>query len=165
MKKYLLILAALFIPITKASAFCPICTIAAGMGVGLSRWLGIDDTITGTWLGGLLLAASFWTIDWLNKKNIHFLFRKILVFVLYYGLVVIPLYWIDVIGHPFNKLFGIDKLVVGVVIGSIVFWAAHVFYQFLKKKNGGHAHFPFERIVIPVASLIIISGIFYFLTK
>ena len=122
MKKYLIILGALFIPTANALAFCPICTIAAGMGVGLSRWLGIDDTITGTWLGGLLIASSFWTIDWLNKKNIHFLFRKILVFVLYYGLIVVPLFWMGIIGHPYNKLFGIDKLVLGVVVGSIIFW-------------------------------------------
>lgn len=35
----------------KAQAVCPVCTVAVGTGVGLSRWLGVDDTITGLWLG------------------------------------------------------------------------------------------------------------------
>jgi len=32
-------------------AVCPVCTVAAGAGVGLSRWLGIDDIIIGLWVG------------------------------------------------------------------------------------------------------------------
>jgi hypothetical protein len=35
----------------------------------------------------------------------------------------------------------------------------------LKQKNGGKAHFPFEKVVLPVAPLIILSVIFYFVTK
>ena len=29
---------------TKALAICPVCTVAVGAGIGLSRWLGIDDS-------------------------------------------------------------------------------------------------------------------------
>jgi hypothetical protein len=36
-----------------ASAICPLCTIAVGAGVGLSRWIGVDDAVTGLWIGGL----------------------------------------------------------------------------------------------------------------
>jgi hypothetical protein len=35
----------------------------------------------------------------------------------------------------------------------------------MKKKNGGHAHFPMEKVIIPIVALIIVSGIFYLLTK
>jgi len=43
---YLLsIFAISFLFAEKALAVCPICTVAVGAGVGLSRWLGIDDTI------------------------------------------------------------------------------------------------------------------------
>ena len=34
-----------------AKAICPVCTVAVGAGIGLSRWLGIDDSITGLWIG------------------------------------------------------------------------------------------------------------------
>ena len=56
----------------KALAVCPICTVAAATGIGFSRWLGIDDTITGLWIGGLTVSLITWTIDWLGKKNIRF---------------------------------------------------------------------------------------------
>ena len=42
----------------KALAVCPICTVAAATGIGFSRWLGIDDTITGLWIGGLTVSLK-----------------------------------------------------------------------------------------------------------
>jgi len=32
-----------FLISTKVYAICPVCTVAVAGGVGLSRWLGIDD--------------------------------------------------------------------------------------------------------------------------
>lgn len=32
-----------------AYAHCPLCVAGAGMGVALSRYLGIDDAVTGVW--------------------------------------------------------------------------------------------------------------------
>jgi hypothetical protein len=60
---------------------CPICTVAISGGVGLCRYLGIDDLISGVWIGALLFSLFWLTIDWLNKKRIKFLFRKPLVFI------------------------------------------------------------------------------------
>jgi len=56
----------------KALAVCPICTLAVGAGVGLSRWLGIDDTISGLWVGGLIVSLIYWTIDWLGEEKYSF---------------------------------------------------------------------------------------------
>jgi len=65
----------------KALAVCPICTVVIGAGVGLSRWLGIDDTISGLWIGGLIISMIVWTINWLGKKNIRFKGRNILTII------------------------------------------------------------------------------------
>ena len=54
--------------ITSSYAICPICTLAVGAGVGLSRWLGVDDTVTGLWIGGLTVSMILWTIFWADKK-------------------------------------------------------------------------------------------------
>src|SRR3989344_8410054 len=51
-------------------AVCPVCTVAVGAGLGLSRALGIDDAVTSVWIGGLILSMSYWAIDWLGKKNL-----------------------------------------------------------------------------------------------
>ncbi|MBI5732038.1 MAG: hypothetical protein HY982_01620 [Candidatus Magasanikbacteria bacterium] len=145
-------------------AFCPICTVAVGAGLGLSRWLGIDDTVSGIWIGGLLASLSGWTINWFNKRDIKFRGRKIITFLVYYLLVIAPLIWSGVIGHPFNKLWGVDKLVLGIIFGSVVFLAAVALYYFLKKKNNGRPHFPLEKVILPVGSLFVLSLIFYLIT-
>ena len=144
---------------------CPVCTIGVVAGLGLSRWIGVDDTVSGIWIGGLLASLSGWTVIWLLKKRVNFKGMAILTTLAYYVLAIIPLYSKEIIGHPLNKLWGIDKLIVGVAFGTVFFVMAVIVYKVLKKKNGGHAHFKFEKVVIPLVSLIILSAFFYFITK
>jgi hypothetical protein len=153
-----------------ALAVCPVCTVAVVGGIELSRYLGVDDSVTGLWVGGLTISLIFWTIDWFNKKNIHFKGRKILTVIGYYALVVLPLYFLKIIhlNVPRYKTFcscGIDKMTVGITAGSIGFLAGALLYEYLKKKNNGRAHFPFEKVVLPIVPLVILSFVFYYLTK
>lgn len=155
---------AAFLAIPKSVfAICPVCTVAVAGGVGLSRWLGIDDVITGIWIGGLTVSVSLWTIDWFNRKSINFPFKKILTFLVYYITVIASLNLSGMLWHPLNKLWNIDKLILGIVVGTIFFVIGNLSYIYLKKKNNGRAHFPFQKVVMPVASLVIISLIFYFI--
>jgi hypothetical protein len=160
-------LAVSFLFAKKALAICPICTIAVGAGLGLSRWLGINDTITGLWIGGLIVSMVVWTESWLDKKNIRFKGRIFADILAYYILIIVPLYYANIIGNPLNTLCacGIDKLLFGIIAGSISFWFGASWYFFLKEKNNGHAYFPFQKVAMPIAPLIILSIIFYFLTK
>lgn len=152
--------------VKTAYAICPLCTIAVGAGVGLAEWFGIDDTITGLWIGGLIVSLIIWTVYWLDSKNIKFKGRKILVTLAYYLIVILPLYYpMKLIGRPLNTLCGVDKLSLGIVLGSIFFFIGGMWYIALKKRHGGHAYFPFQKVVMPVAPLIILSIIFYFITR
>lgn len=167
LKKFLTLLVPFlifFFP-AKINAFCPVCTVAVGAGVGLSRWLGIDDTVTGLWVGALTVSLIMWTINWLNQKKIKFIGRKIIITAAYYLLIVVPLFYTGIMGHPLNKLWGIDRLLIGIAVGSVAFLASVLIYDMLKKRNDGHSHFPFQKIAMPVGTLIILSLIFYVLTK
>lgn len=144
---------------------CQVCTIGVVAGLGLSRWLGVDDTVFGVWVGGLLISLTWWTVNWLKTKKIKFKGMTVVTALVYYAAVIIPLYWKEIIGHALNKIWGIDKFIIGIAFGSVVFAIAVLAYEIMKKKNGGHAHFPFEKVVIPISSLIILSAIFYFITK
>ncbi len=151
-----------------ARAICPVCVVAVGAGLGLSEYLGIDDTIAGVWIGGLIVAMIAWTINWFNKKNWQFGhkdLRDILVTIIYYAAVIWPLLSKNLIGHPGNKLFGIDKLALGMALGSCGFLGATLWYNDLKKKNNGHAYFPFQKVAWPLGALLILSLIFYLLTR
>lgn len=151
-----------------AKAICPVCVVAVGAGLGLSEYLGIDDSIAGVWIGGLTVSMIAWNINWFNKKN--WLFgnkdlRDILLTILYYTLIIWPLMSQNLIGNPFNKVWGIDKLLLGIVTGSLVFLLTNLYYNYLKKKNNNHAYFPFQKVVMPISTLLILSFIFYFITK
>ena len=160
----LLVIEGILLP-ALAYAFCPVCTVAVGAGVGLSRYFGIDDTISGLWIGGLTISAIMWTLNWLEKKNIYFRFKKIITASAHYLIIVAPLYYINIIGHPLNTLWGIDKILLGVIFGSMSFYLGGKWYHFLKKQNNNRAHFPFQKVAMPMAPLVLLSIIFYFLTK
>ena len=170
MKKIYLSLAtvATILSAAPAHAVCPVCVIAVGAGLGLSRYLGIDDTITGLWIGGFTVAMITWTINWARPKIKKVQNQKWwngLIFLGYYALIAWPLATKDFIGHPLNKLWGIDKIILGITLGSLVFWGTSELYLYLKKKNKGKAYFPFQKVVMPFGSLAILSALFYLLTK
>lgn len=154
----------LFVPVS-VGAVCPVCTIGVVAGLGLSRWLGVDDTVSGIWIGGLLVSLTGWTVNWLKKRKMIFKGMTALIAIIYYAMVIVPFYSKEIIGHPSNVLWGIDKLVLGLSFGTIIFVIAVLIYEIMKKRNGGHAHYPFEKIVIPISSLLILSAAFYFITK
>lgn len=149
--------------IPVASAQCPVCALGAVAGVGFARWLGVDDVISGLWVGGMMVALTTWTIVWLNKKNIHFKGRIILTTLIYYILFLyLPLWlWTDLLTHPLNVIFGVNKFLLGTIIGSIGFFASNLWYQAVKKRHGGHAQFPLQKVVWPIGSLLVLSSIFY----
>lgn len=161
---YLFLLSLSLIPLS-AKAICPVCTIAVGAGLGFSRWLGIDDTISSLWIGGLIISLIMWTNFWLDKKNINFKYRRYLIGVSYYILIFLPLYFTGIIGHPFNQIWGIDKIIFGIIIGGLAFYLGSQFHFHLKNKNNDQVHFPFQKVALPISPLIILSIIFYFLTK
>lgn len=148
---------------SPAKAICPVCAIAVGAGVGLSRYFGVDDTITGLWIGALIISMSIWTIEWLTKKKIKFYGQKTITVIAYYLFSVGPLYYNEIIGHPFNKLWGIDKLVLGIFVGSILFLGGVALNGWLKKMNNNKVFFPFQKVIIPVSMLLLGSAIFYFI--
>jgi hypothetical protein len=151
--------------IENAHAVCPVCTVAVSTGVGLSRWLGVDDTITGLWLGGLIVSLIMWSINWMDERRVRFAGRNLLTIFVYYLLAVLPLHLAGVTGHPDNALFGIDKLVLGTVLGSGAFYAGAAWYERVKASNLGHAYFPFQKVVMPIAPLILLTFLFYVATK
>jgi len=149
----------------KALAVCQvICPVIVGGTLTLMEEYGIDNSISGLWIGGALVLCSLITVDWLKKWKSHWIIT-LLVFILFYAGTFIPLYFKHIVGDPTKELWGIDKTLMGVTIGSIFFYLGDLAYAFIKAKNGGHAWFPFQKAVMPVIPLAIFSAIFYFLTK
>jgi hypothetical protein len=159
---YFLILIISLLPASSAKAVCPVCTVAVGAGLGFSRWLGIDDLISGVWIGGLIVSLIIWSLNWLNKKQIKFRLNWLAISVIFYGATIIPLYFSGIIGHPLNKFYGIDRALFGTIFGSLVILLSFCLHNFLKKKNQGKVFFPFQKVALPILFLVVTSLIFYF---
>ena len=169
MKKLLVFLSPIIFLLSPktALAVCPVCTVAVGAGLGVSRWLGIDDSVSGIWVGGLVVSLSFWFADWLTKKNLKILKKwsnqalVVASMVLWSLLTYLPLWKTGVIGHPFNTILGIDKLIFGSMVGAGAFLLG-VFVDKKVREKKGKQLFNFQRVAFPVTALVIASLVVYF---
>lgn len=142
----LILLIPLLLISKKALAICPICTIAVGSGLGILRAMGVDDSITGTWFGALIVSSILWSIDWMDRKNIDFRFKRTVMWVSFYILFIGPLY-------PMKAMS--TTLLWGIIVGSVVFLLAVKSDRYLRKINDNKVVFFYQKVVIPVVYLII----------
>lgn len=133
---------------TQTLAVCPVCTVAVGAGLGISRWIGIDDTVSGAWVGGPVLSSGLWLADWIGKKGWRVPQKEILS-VLVFFLFVLPFLWQS------------PKLLTGTAIGSLVFILAVWLDRWLRRTNNDKVYIYYQKVIIPVFLLTLISFIFY----
>ena len=145
---------------TAAHAVCPVCTVAVGAGLEGMRLLGVDDVITGIWAGGLTLSLFFWTAGWLKKHGVTNPWLQIVVpFVGYYALLA-AVYLMPGVTFGAVRLWGVDKFMLGAIVGTVAFYLGARWYVKLKRENGGHARFPFQKVVVPLSFLMVATAVF-----
>lgn len=152
----------------SADAFCPVCTVAVGAGLEGARVLGVSDVITGLWAGGLMLSLAAWTSNYMVTHGIRNRLLHLINYIIYYGL--LALIYVLPAGKPTLRfgattMWGVDQFLLGVVVGSVVFFLAGKWYERIKAKNGGHAWFPFQKVVWPLGALAITTLIFWMIIK
>lgn len=162
--KTILLAGLMMMVVADAMAVCPVCTVAVGAGLEGARLLGVEDVITGIWAGGLTLSVSAWTANVMHKHGVKSVFWYILNFVAYYALLA-SVYFLPT-SHPFvvfndKCMWGIDQFLLGVIVGTAVFFGMQKWYQHIKDTNGGHAQFPFQKVVMPFGGLLIATLIFW----
>lgn len=160
------ILTLMFVTAFSAKAFanpaCAVCTIAVGASLEIARHFGVDDSVVGVWAGAFLALLGFWMIKWFDNKGWNFKGRDFWLIVL--SVAMIGFMYINKLNYePIAILiFYIDPFLFSVIAGALVLIWSSDFYQWMKAKNGGHAHFPFEKVFVPVASLALLSLWFYY---
>ena len=150
----------------QAHAHCPLCVAGAAVGITLTRWVGVDDSITGVWIAALLGATSFWFYSWLLGKKIKFveknkLFLKPLIYILVWGSTLWSFYKFQLIIRM-TQIFGFDKLTFGMLTGGILFYLVDIGDNYLIKK-AGKVYFPYQRIVFSLGGMVLLSFIIYIL--
>src|SRR3989344_8798334 len=69
LKSIILSLILLLTLVRPTYAHCPLCVAGAAAGITLTRWVGVDDSITGIWIGAFLGASAFWLLRLLGQRN------------------------------------------------------------------------------------------------
>lgn len=154
MKKLLFIGLTLFPLKAFANPACAVCTVAIGASLEIARKLGVPDSVVGLWAGALLALLGYWTILFFDKKNWHFKGRDFLLI----SLSVATIGFIYAGQTPYlpkaiGYVFYMDAILFSAVVGALTYVLSQKLYQVLKERNGGHAHFPFEKVVLPLAML------------
>ncbi len=155
------LLTILIFDLQKTFAVCPICTVAIGTGVGFTRYIGIDDTITGLWIGGFIVSSGLWLASFLKNKKIKIPYIEILSVILMAAFTIIALYLSKFIGVTHNKIFGVEKIVFGIAIGMIIFFFSTKTDAYLRQKNNGKVIIYYQKVIIPVLFLTLTSFLFY----
>ena len=153
-----------FLAVKPAAAVCPLCTIAVGAGLGFSRYLGIDDTVTGLWIGAVIVSSALWTANWLSSREWRLPKHNLSVLAIFYLLTIPPLFWTGMIDYAHQSLWGVNKVLLGTILGSLTFLFGVFLDKFLRTFNDGKVFVYFQKIICPVLSLSIMSVIFYLLT-
>lgn len=171
LKIFLVVLFSLFtinlvVAPTPVSAHCPLCVAGAAVGVTLTRWIGIDDSITGVWVGVLLGSISFWFYSWILSKKISRIEKyktilKPLIYVLIFASTLWSFYKFQLIIRM-TQIFGFDKLTFGMLAGAILFYLVDIGDNLLIKR-AGKVYFPYQRIVFSLGSIVVLSLIIYIL--
>lgn len=149
-----------------ANPACPVCMVTIGTSLWVAEKLGLDKCVIGVWSGALLAIVGYFLIRWFNKKNWRFPARDAVLMVLSVGsisMMYLPQMPGGLIYDPIIIGFlYIDSFLLSNIIGAVVFILGVHFYEWMKAKNGGHAHFPFEKVVVPVAMIALVSLLFYY---
>lgn len=158
MRKLLLALLALVPSSVMANPACPVCTIAVGAGLDIARRLGVPDSIVGLWAGALLTLLGYWMLKWMDKKNWHFVGRNVIVILA--SVAMIGFVYLGTVQYNPVAICGglvMDPVLFGTICGALILIVTDKVYQWMKMKNGGHAHFPFEKILLPLVALALAS--------
>ncbi len=145
-----------------ANPACAVCTVAVGASLELARHYGVDDAIVGVWAGAMLVILAYWMLRWMDKKGWHFAGRDFIIIVSSVAMIGF-MYVSELVYTPqIIGIFYIDGFLFSVLVGALVMHYSSEFYQWMKAHNGGHAHFPFEKVVVPVLALCLASAYFYY---
>lgn len=163
MKKLLAFLSSLFF-LEEVSAHCPLCTGAVVAGAVGAKYLGLDVIILGIFVGAFAISFGLWVA---RKLKNYFKYQNVLVIVLMFLFTIIPtlpfvkdLTYINL----FNKIFFVNKLLIGSIIGGTITLFSYNLHNYIKFKFG-KVLVPYQGVILTILLLALTSISAYFIMK
>ena len=153
----------IFVTPQLALAHCPLCVAGAAGGLTLTRIVGIDDSISGVWIGALIGSMSFWSEKIIYKKIkiLPLSILRLIMYFVFFTLTIASFYQFKLVIRM-GDIFGFDKLTFGIVSGGILFYLVDLVDDYIIKKNS-KVFFPYQRVVVSLGSMLVLSIAIYIL--
>lgn len=147
-----------------ANPACAVCTVAIGASLSLARSLGVDDCVIGVWAGAMLAMLGYWTMRFFDKRGWYFKGRDALLMAVSVAMIGF-MYLGELTYTPMiiGYIFYMDSFLFATIIGALTLILGMHLYAWMKARNGGHAHFPFEKVVVPIVLVLLVSLSFHYL--
>ena len=157
----------------KVSAHCPLCTgavIAGGIG---AKYLGLDVSIVGVFAGAASISMGLWIA---RKIKRYFKFQSALIVLLSYLSIVLPsipllsektYLMLSLFGSPgslFNRVYFVDKLLLGSIIGSVFALLAYNLHLYIKAKRG-KVLIPYQGVILTLLFVALAGFLTYLLVR
>ncbi|MEK6983930.1 MAG: hypothetical protein AABX33_05130 [Nanoarchaeota archaeon] len=168
----ILMLSLVIIPATHAH--CPLCTAAVGTAAISAKYYGLDESAIGLLIGAFGVSTGLWI--GLRIKKQYFTFQLPVIVLLSYILTIMPLMyvsseaiylpilWFGAAGSFLNKVYWVNKLFFGSIVGFFITLISYFLHIHLKKLNG-KVLFPFQGIALTLLLLIVASSGLIFIFK
>ncbi len=162
-------------------AHCPLCTTGAAVGVGIARTYGVDDSIVGLFLGALIVSSALWFNKWLTKK-VNYKLPSFIMVLVSFLIFAIPFYYAGLIinfemvksmpsAYGMTGLgifglaqFGVDKLLFGMLLGTITIWLVFGIGDHITKKRGKRL-FDYQGLSFMILALMVLTLGLWIITK
>lgn len=151
----------MFIPTINAQ--CPVCIVTVGGGLLIAKKLGVDDLLTALWISGLNVAISFWFVTFIKKPKLlknPFLWTAIMFVSTYIYLATTKQMY-----YKNNTFMHVDKVLVGLIIGTFIWLLGIGIDRLIRKYNNGKVLFYYQKVIVPLFLLLATSGLFAILIK
>lgn len=143
--------------VKEAYAQCPACIVTVGGGLLIARKLGIDDLLVSIWISALNTAIALWIASSIKKKLLN---NQILWSLVFYIFTMVYLYYSKQLFQPKNTFLGQDKIIAGMTIGLLVTLFSTFIEKLIRKRNNNKVLFYYQKVMVPLTLLIIITIIF-----
>ena len=150
-----IILSLFFISILSSISFahCLLCVGATGAVVATARFYGINDMITGLFVGVFIVSTSLWFHIILKKRHNgknYIPMQSLAIIISGIATILIAFYFTgDLVG---TSVLGMSTIVVGTAIGSAVSSLSFLINDLMRSINENKNYVPFQPIVLLFAA-------------
>ena len=170
-KKIFLIPSFMLLLLENIMAHCPLCTGAAVAGAVGAKYYGFDVTLVGLFMGAFAISLGLW---FNRKARVYFRFQKTILVIVLFLLTIIPaipfikdsiyfpLFMYGDYGSILNRIYSVNKFLLGSIIGSIITLFAYYLHNNIKIRHG-KVLFPYQGVVLTIFLLLMASIPIYFI--